>query len=292
MALTIIFALLAALLLSLTVVPALCVYLLRAAPNHREPWLVRRAARGLRPLLDWALSNPLKVGAGAIAGMVVAGLAFTQIGSTFMPVMDEGTPVIIAAQVSRPSASRKRRRRTCASSAPSWRRVPEVRGIMGRAGADELGIDPVGLNETDMFLDLAPKKDWRRPDTAWLIGELRSVLDGIPGISYAFSQPIDMRVQETDHRRARRRGGEGVRPRHRRAEPHRARDRRGDPRHPGLGRRLALRNEGMKYLTVRADRLAAGRLGINAERRCSRRCASGWTASSSASCWKANGASR
>ncbi|MFX9532891.1 efflux RND transporter permease subunit, partial [Acinetobacter baumannii] len=73
-ALTIIFALLAALLLSLTIVPALCAYLLKAAPVHREPWLVRVLHRLYDPALDWALRNPLAVGAGALAGMVAAGL--------------------------------------------------------------------------------------------------------------------------------------------------------------------------------------------------------------------------
>jgi cobalt-zinc-cadmium resistance protein CzcA len=74
--------------------------------------------------------------------------------------------------------------------------IPEIHGIMSRAGADELGIDPVGLNETDMFLTLVPKNEWRGPDQQWLLGELRRVLETIPGIDYAFAQPIDMRVQE------------------------------------------------------------------------------------------------
>jgi cobalt-zinc-cadmium resistance protein CzcA len=263
-ALTIIFALLAALLLSLTVVPALCAYLLRAAPNHREPWLVRVLHKGYDPALNWSLNNPLKVGAGAIAGMVVAGLAFSQIGSTFMPVMDEGTPVISLRKfptinVEEAAETDMRIQRAILDA------VPEVRGIMARAGADELGIDPVGLNETDMFLTLAPKREWRRPDSAWLIGELRRVMDGIPGISYAFSQPIDMRVQELVIGA---RGdvvvkvfgpdiGELNRISREIAAVIRA--------IPGSADVFALRNEGQKYLTVRADRLAAGRLGINAE---------------------------
>src|ERR671916_181436 len=75
--------------------------------------------------------------------------------------------------------------------------VPEVRGIMGRAGADELGIDPVGLNDSDLFLTIAPREEWRnKRDPDFVIGEVRKVLDGIPGISYAVNQPIDMRVQE------------------------------------------------------------------------------------------------
>jgi cobalt-zinc-cadmium resistance protein CzcA len=264
-ALTIIFALLSALLLSLTIVPALSAYLLKAAPAHRDPWLVRLLRRLYDPLLAWALRNPLKVGTGAIAGMVAAVLAFGQIGSIFMPVMDEGTPVLSVRKfptinIEEAADTDMRIQRTI------MQQVPEVRGVMGRAGADELGIDPVGLNETDMFLTLAPKEKWRRPgDVAWLIGELRRVMDGFPGIAYAFSQPIDMRVQELVIGA---RGdvvvkvfgpdiGELNRLTREIAAAMRA--------VPGAADVFALRNEGQKYLTVRADRLAAGRLGVNAE---------------------------
>ncbi len=263
-ALTIIFALLGALLLSLTVVPALSAYLLKAVPNHRDPWLVRALHRIYDPSLAWALRNPLKIGAGAAAGMVAAVLAFGQLGSIFIPVLDEGTPVIsvrkfVTISVEEAAETDLRIQRAI------MEQVPEVRGIMGRAGADELGIDPVGLNETDMFLTLAPKKEWRRPDTAWLIGELRRVMDGFPGISYAFGQPIDVRVQElvigargdvvvkvfgpdiNELNRISREVAAVIRAT------------------PGATDVYALRNEGQKYLTVRADRLAAGRLGINAE---------------------------
>lgn len=74
--------------------------------------------------------------------------------------------------------------------------IPVIKGIMARAGADELGIDPVGLNETDMLMSLAPKSEWPNADKQWFLAELRRVLDSIPGIAYAFTQPIDMRVQE------------------------------------------------------------------------------------------------
>ena len=264
-ALTIIFALLSALLLSLTIVPALCAYLLKAEPAHREPWLVRVLHRIYDPVLAWSLQNPFKVGAGALGGMALAVVAFGQIGSIFMPVMDEGTPVISVRKfptISIEEAAETDMRIQRAILAG----VPEVRGIMGRAGADELGIDPVGLNETDMFLTLAPKEEWRRPGNGtWLISELRRVMDSFPGIAYAFSQPIDMRVQELvigargdvvvkvfgpdigELNRLTREIAAVIRS------------------IPGSADVFALRNEGQKYLTVRADRLAAGRLGINAE---------------------------
>jgi heavy metal efflux system protein len=142
--------------------------------------------------------------------------------------------------------------------------VPEVRGIMGRAGADELGIDPVGLNDSDFFLSIAPREEWRdKRDPNFVVNEVRKVLDGIPGISYAVNQPIDMRVQEMiigargdvvvkafgfgipELNRIAREGEEVVRG------------------VPGAADVFALRNDGMKYLKVEIDRFASGRLGIN-----------------------------
>ena len=98
-ALTIIFALCAALLISLTVVPALAATVLKAGGHAKDPWLVRRLHAVYDPFLGWAMRNPLKVGAAALAGLVLAGLLFTRIGSTFMPVMEQYGPAAITGSV-------------------------------------------------------------------------------------------------------------------------------------------------------------------------------------------------
>jgi cobalt-zinc-cadmium resistance protein CzcA len=261
-ALTIAFALGSALILSLTVVPALSATVLRPG-NTEEPWLVRKIAGIYEPLLERALERPLFVGGVAICGLVIAGLAFTRIGQTFMPVMDEGTPVITI---------RKHPTISVAVAAETDRliqreimeKVPEVKGMMARAGADELGIDPVGLNETDNFLTLAPQKEWRGHGMEWLTNEIRKVLDGIPGISYAFSQPIDMRVQEMIIGA---RGdvvvkifGDDINELNRLTREVAAEIK----KIPGARDVFGLQNDGMRYLTARVDRLAAGRFGLDA----------------------------
>ncbi|MBL6077788.1 efflux RND transporter permease subunit [Belnapia sp. T18] len=262
-ALTIIFALCAALLLSLTVVPALAASVLKAGGHAKEPWLVRRLHAIYDPFLAWAMKNPLKVGGAALAGLGLAVFLFGRIGSTFMPVMDEGTPVLTL---------RKHPTINVEQAAESdlllqreiMQRVPEVRGIMGRAGADELGIDPVGLNDSDLFLNIAPREEWRdKKNRDFVIDEVRKVLDAFPGISYAINQPIDMRVQEMiigargdvvvkvfgysigELNKIARQVEEAVRS------------------IQGSSDVFALRNEGMKYLRVEIDRFAAGRLGLN-----------------------------
>ncbi|MBY6242395.1 efflux RND transporter permease subunit [Methylosinus sp. Sm6] len=261
-ALTIAFALASALFLSLTVVPALSATLLRAGETD-EPPLVRRLSNFYNPLLERALRRPLIVGGIVTAGLALALLASNHIGQTFMPVMDEGTPVITVRKhptISVDVAAETDMRIERALMA----RVPEVKGVMGRAGADELGIDPVGLNETDMFLTLAPQKEWRGKGTEWLLGELRQVLESFPGISYSFSQPIDMRVQEMIIGA---RGdvvvkvfGDDLDELNRLAREVAATLK----KIPGSEDVFALKNDGMRYLSAKIDRLAAGRFGLNA----------------------------
>ncbi|WP_428659241.1 efflux RND transporter permease subunit [Reyranella sp.] len=261
-ALTIGFALGAALLLSLTVVPVLSAYLLRAGVEQ-EPWLVRKLHRFYDPLLAAVVRRPGVLVLVALAGIAAAAAVYPRIGSTFMPAMDEGTPIVTIRK--HPTVSLEETAQIDLRIERELRKaVPEIRRIMARAGADELGIDPVGLNETDMLLVLASKDTWRGPDTAWLLGEVRKVLDRIPGISFAFSQPIDMRVQEMIIGA---RGdvvikvfGDDI------PELNRiARDVAAALREvPGAADVFALRNSGMKYLTVKVDRLRAGRFGLNA----------------------------
>jgi len=261
-ALTIAFAMGAALLLSLTLVPAISSAALRIGHAH-EPWLVRKLNKAYEPLLSAAVERPKLVAIIACVGLLATGFIYPRIGQTFMPVMDEGTPVITIRKL--PTVNLES---TAAIDLQVQNllmsRIPEIRGVMARAGADELGLDPVGLNETDMLLTLAPKEKWRKPDVDWLMGEVRDVLQSIPGISFSFSQPIDMRVQEMIIGA---RGdlvvkvfGEDI------DELNRiVRDIAGAIRKiEGSRDVFALRNEGMKYLTVRVDRFAAGRVGLNA----------------------------
>ena len=261
-AMTIGFALGAALLLSLTVVPALSAYVLRAGVDH-EPWLVRRLHRLYDPLLARVMHRPLILVIAAVTGAVVTAAVYPRIGSTFMPIMDEGTPIVTIRK--HPTVSLEETAQIDLRIQRELKAaIPEIRRIMGRAGADELGLDPVGLNETDMLMELAPKATWRGPDTAWLLEEVRRVLAGIPGISFSFSQPIDMRVQEMIIGA---RGDVVIKvlgdeiPELNRIAREVAAALLGVP---GSADVFALRNAGMKYLTVSVDRLRAGRFGLNA----------------------------
>ena len=191
---SIIFALSGSLVLSLTVIPMLSSLLIRSG-SHREPWLVRMAQAGYRPVLLWALAHTRSVAAVAVALLGLAVGAYLMTGKTFMPTMDEGD--IIMQLEALPSIGLD------ASAAMNQRvqteilaRVPEVRGIVARTGADELGLDPMGPNQTDVFLGLRPRAEWRTPNKEDIIESLRQVMVAFPGLNFTFTQPIEMRVSE------------------------------------------------------------------------------------------------
>jgi len=193
-ALTIVFALAASLLLALTVIPVLASFLLKQSA-HADPWLLRKAQGIYTPLLDRALARPKIVYVSAGVLMLAAVGVYPLIGKTFMPVMDEGDILLQLEKLPSISLEQSVAQDTRVQQA-LLKNVPEIRRIVGRVGADELGLDPMGLNDTDTFLVLKPMAEWRRHDKEWLIGEIRKVVEGFPGIAYNFTQPIDMRVSE------------------------------------------------------------------------------------------------
>ena len=193
-ALTIVFALAASLLLSLTVVPMLSSLLLKTA-SHDEPWLVRKAMAIYAPMLQRALNKERLVISAALIMLVFSGGVYTLLGKAFMPEMDEGDLIM---QVSKlPSINiRQTAEMDQRIQAAIIARVPEVKGVVSRAGADELGLDPMGLNETDNFLVLKPQKEWRSKDKSAIVDHIRKVMADFPGVEYSFTQPIAMRVSE------------------------------------------------------------------------------------------------
>ncbi len=193
-ALTIVYALAGSLLLSLTVIPVLASFLITSGA-HQEPWLPRKLAGFYRPMLDKALEREWLVMLPAVVLLAAAILAFPWIGKTFMPTMDEGDIIIQLEKL--PSINLETSiRLDQAVEKALLEQVPEIRRIVARTGSDELGMDPMGLNETDMFLELQPEDEWRMDSKDELEEAIRVVLDQFRGINYGFTMPIDMRVSE------------------------------------------------------------------------------------------------
>jgi cobalt-zinc-cadmium resistance protein CzcA len=192
-ALSIIFALAASLLLALTVIPVASSFVLKATA-HREPLLIRAVQRVYAPALDWALRNERKVIVAAFLALIAAGYAYTQLGKTFMPTMDEGDVIVSVETL--PSVNLDESIAINTRLQAALLKVPDVAGIVARTGSDELGLDPMGPNQTDAFLVLKPADQRQTKNREELLQNLRAVLADFPGLALGFTQPIDMRVQE------------------------------------------------------------------------------------------------
>lgn len=193
-ALTIVFALAGALLMSLTVIPVVASFLLKDVA-HTEPWLPRKLHEIYAPCLTWSLANSRIVYGVTGGAFVLAIIAYLMLGKTFMPTMDEGDIIVQTEKL--PSISLEqsveldlRVQRAIIEN------VPEVLRTVARVGSDEIGLDPMSLNETDIFMVLKPRDEWGVATKDELKDRMREVLDQFPGVAYGFTQPIDMRVNE------------------------------------------------------------------------------------------------
>ena len=193
-AMTIVFALACSLVLSLTIIPVLSSFLLTKV-SHQDPWLPRKLLKAYEPALAFALRRERVVYVIACLMLVAAAVVYSFVGKTFMPQMDEGDIIVGIEKL--PSVSLEE---TAALDLKIhqalMKEIPEITGVVARAGSDEIGLDPMGLNQTDTFLILKPRSEWKFANKEALIEKIRGVLDELPGISYSFTQPIDMRVSE------------------------------------------------------------------------------------------------
>jgi cobalt-zinc-cadmium resistance protein CzcA len=193
-AVTIVFAMISSLILSLTVIPAFTSFLLKGKQTS-EPKFVAWLKLRYQTLLSNTLAKPQFVIIGSLVFLVASGALFSTLGKTFMPVLDEGD-IIVQLEKS-PSIS-------LASSTELdiqienalLANIPEIKQIVARVGSDEIGLDPMSLNETDIFMELMPMDEWRFSNKEELIEAIREVLAEFPGINFGFTQPIQMRVSE------------------------------------------------------------------------------------------------
>ncbi|MFV8817171.1 efflux RND transporter permease subunit [Haliea sp. E17] len=193
-ALTIVFAMLSSLLLSLTVIPVLASLLLKAGSDSTPPY-IRKLQALYRDSLHAVLRRPRTLLTVLPLLLLLAVVLLGFVGKAFMPTLDEGD-VIVQLEKS-PSISLE------ASVALDHQvetallaAIPEIRQIVARTGSDELGLDPMGLNETDVFMELKPRDEWTVDSKEELISRMREVLQQFPGINIGFTQPIQMRVSE------------------------------------------------------------------------------------------------
>jgi cobalt-zinc-cadmium resistance protein CzcA len=196
MAFTVVFALMASLLLSLTLIPVLASLLLKKTTGDHEPRFVGRLRTGYGRLLDRCLRRRVAVIGLALAVLVVAGGVATRLGGEFVPRLDEGDIVLNTTRL--PSVALSEAVAGDRRVEQVLRRFPEVLTVVSRSGSPELATDVMGIDLADVFVILKPKAEWTTARTKGeLVEKMNEELEGgVPGTAFSFTQPIEMRFNE------------------------------------------------------------------------------------------------
>ncbi len=263
LALTIAIALTISLVLSFTMSPMLCSFILKGGPEH-DTWLLRQMKTPYLRMLHWALAHPRKVLLSALVAMAGSFALVPFLGTAFIPTMQEGsiTPVIV--RVPKISLDESIKLETQALQA--IKTVPEVASVVSRLGRGESASDPGQPHESDPIVSLKPRDTWRDGYTQDdIANEIRDKLKFLPGVEIAISQPIAARVDEMvsgvrsqvavklfgDDLDELRRTGDAI------ATALMAT--------PGATDLRVERVSGQEYMTIRIDRAAIARYGLNVE---------------------------
>ena len=197
MAFTVVIALLAALVLSLTFVPAAVALFVTGKVEEKESALIRKTKLWYRPLLRWSLARPKQIVLGATILVILSILLAARMGTEFIPNLDEGDIALHALRIPGTSLSQ-----SVAMQATLEKRIkqefPEVREIFGKIGTPEVATDPMPPSVADTFVMLKPRDQWPNPSKTKieLVREMEAIAKQVPGNNYEFTQPIQMRFNE------------------------------------------------------------------------------------------------
>ncbi|MBN8805221.1 MULTISPECIES: efflux RND transporter permease subunit [Sphingopyxis] len=196
MAITVVLALTAALLLSLTFVPAAVALFVTGKVEEKENWLMRRLGQGYRPMLERALNWPKVAIAGALLLVVASGLLASRLGSEFIPNLDEGDIAMHAMRIPGTSLGQSIEMQEALES--RIRKFPEVERVFAKIGTPDVATDPMPPSVADNFIILKDRSDWPDPrkPREQLVAELNKAVAEIPGNNYEFTQPVQMRMNE------------------------------------------------------------------------------------------------
>ncbi len=196
MALTVIFALLGSLVLSLTLMPVLAAMGLSEKSHEEELWLIRWLKRIYQPILGEFVRRPIEAFLLALGLLGASVPVALNLGGEFMPRLNEGDLLVEAVRI--PSASLEGAVEASTQIEDLLKKIPEVRMVYCKTGRPEIANDVMGVHQTDVWTMLKPQHEWRpgltRDD---LIKEMDGLLnEHVPGVKFGFSQPIEMRVNE------------------------------------------------------------------------------------------------
>ncbi|WP_141678332.1 efflux RND transporter permease subunit, partial [Pseudomonas sp. AU12215] len=197
MAFTVVLALLGAMILSVTFVPAAIALFISGKVKEEENLLMRGARRAYEPVLDWVMARRALVFACAAVLVLLSGLLASRMGSEFVPSLGEGDFALQSLRTPGTSLSQSVAMQE-ALERQVLVQVPEVQRMFSRTGTAEIASDPMPPNISDAYVMLKPKEQWPDPkkSRAQLEAEIQEAANGVPGSAYELSQPIQLRFNE------------------------------------------------------------------------------------------------
>lgn len=196
MAATVVMALLAAMLISLTLVPAAIAVFLKGPISEKESAVIRHGKSFYKPLLDKALNAPKTILLSQLVLLAACVFLASRLGAEFVPQLDEGDIAMHALRIPGTSLSQSVAMQKQVEQAVMQH--PEVEHVFSKIGTPELATDPMPPNVADTIIILKPHNKW--PDSAktkaQLLAELQESVQQLPGNNYEFTQPIEMRFNE------------------------------------------------------------------------------------------------
>jgi len=196
MAFTVVTALLAAMLLSLTFVPAAVALFIRGPVEEKENRILSWSKSIYAPVLDRVLKNPLPAVLGAAGFVAVMLLVATRLGAEFLPQLDEGDIAMHALRIPGTSLSQAVSMQTALEK--RLQQFPEVDRVFTKIGTADIANDPMPPNVADTFIIMKDRSDWPNSwkSKAQLVSEIEEAMRAVPGNNYEFTQPIQMRFNE------------------------------------------------------------------------------------------------
>lgn len=196
MAFTVVAALLGAMILSVTFIPAAVALFITGKVSEHENIAVRGAKAAYLPILRVLMKARLTVVAASVAVLAVALAAATRLGSEFMPSLDEGDIALHALRIPGTSLTQAIAMQSVLEA--RLKAFPEVDKVVGKIGTAEIATDPMPPSVADTYVMLKPRSQWPDPrkPKAQLVSELEVAAKSIPGNNYEFTQPIQMRFNE------------------------------------------------------------------------------------------------
>ncbi|KQY00013.1 cation transporter [Massilia sp. Root133] len=197
MALTVVMALVGAMILSVTFVPAAVALFVSGNVAEHDNRLMRKARDWYRPLLDWTLRNRPVALTFAVLSVLLTGLLATRLGTEFAPNLNEGDLAVMTLRIPGTSLQQSVAMQQKLETA-LLREFPEIERVFARIGTAEVATDPMPPNAADSYLILRPENQWPTPRRthAGLVAAIAEAANRIPGNNYEFSQPIQLRFNE------------------------------------------------------------------------------------------------